>query len=89
MFSPRPLLGLVLAACLQAVIHADVTHTAQAEASFWLHDEGLPIQRPFSIGPIGDLNAVSSSGFTTLKHSTFPKYAVRVKKSRFCDGTVE
>lgn len=39
--------------------------------------------------PLEDLNLLSFSEFTTLKHPKFPEHAVRVKKSRFCDGTVE
>ncbi|KAI0344400.1 serine carboxypeptidase [Trametopsis cervina] len=30
----------------------------------------------------------SSYGFQTLRHAAFPKYAVRVKKTDFCDSTV-
>ena len=40
-------------------------------------------------GALGDLNALSSTEFTTLGHTQFPKHGVRIKKSKFCDGTVE
>ncbi|THH23117.1 hypothetical protein EUX98_g8062 [Antrodiella citrinella] len=38
--------------------------------------------------PVGDLNALSASEFTTLSHPAFPRHSVRVKKSHFCDGNV-
>lgn len=44
-------------------------------------DEGL-------FNPFEDLNALSSSEYTTLGHPLFPNYGVRIKKSDFCDGTV-
>jgi hypothetical protein len=39
--------------------------------------------------PFGRLQALSESSFTTLSHPEFPAYKLRVKKSRFCDGTVQ
>ena len=33
-------------------------------------------------------DAARSTEFTTLRHELFPKHAVRVKKSDFCDKTV-
>ncbi|EMD33575.1 hypothetical protein CERSUDRAFT_159731 [Gelatoporia subvermispora B] len=41
-----------------------------------------------SFTALGDLSAVSSTGFTVLEHPLFPRYSVRIKKSKFCDGTV-
>ncbi|KAF5332255.1 hypothetical protein D9611_008202 [Ephemerocybe angulata] len=38
--------------------------------------------------PFEDLNALSETQFTTLKHPMFPKHGVRIKKSNFCDETV-
>ncbi|KAJ7055889.1 serine carboxypeptidase [Mycena amicta] len=38
--------------------------------------------------PLGSLSAVSSSGFSTLEHPAFPHHGVRIKKSDFCDGSV-
>ncbi|KAH7911548.1 Alpha/Beta hydrolase protein, partial [Hygrophoropsis aurantiaca] len=35
-----------------------------------------------------NLNALSHSQFTRLTHSHFPDYGVRIKKSQFCDETV-
>jgi hypothetical protein len=39
--------------------------------------------------PFEDLNLLSNTQFTTLTHPAFPDYGVRVKKSKFCDGSVE
>ena len=39
--------------------------------------------------PLGELGMLSEAQFTTLKHPLFPHYDVGVKKTRFCDGTVE
>ncbi|PPR07804.1 hypothetical protein CVT26_014989 [Gymnopilus dilepis] len=38
--------------------------------------------------PVESLSSLSSSDFTTLSHPFFPHYGVRVKKSNFCDETV-
>ncbi|KAJ3532604.1 hypothetical protein NMY22_g7676 [Coprinellus aureogranulatus] len=38
--------------------------------------------------PLGHLSALSQSRFTVLEHPSFPNHQVRVKKTRFCDGTV-
>ncbi|EMD36609.1 hypothetical protein CERSUDRAFT_84791 [Gelatoporia subvermispora B] len=40
---------------------------------------------PFS--PLGNLNALSSTAYTILRHPLFPHYNVRIKQSHFCDGT--
>jgi len=60
---------------------ADTQHGGIA-APFDKFDAGL-------FSPLGDLNALSVSGFTTLSHPAFPKHSVRVKKSHFCDGKVD
>ncbi|KIY65085.1 serine carboxypeptidase [Cylindrobasidium torrendii FP15055 ss-10] len=39
--------------------------------------------------PIETLSALSNSSYTALAHPAFPKHSVRVKKSKFCDGTVD
>lgn len=39
--------------------------------------------------PLESLEFVSESSFTTLEHPGFPKHRVRIKKSKFCDGTVK
>ncbi|KAI3611512.1 hypothetical protein WG66_002067 [Moniliophthora roreri] len=36
-----------------------------------------------------DLDTLSDDNYTVLKHPEFPSYNVRIKKSRFCDGTVQ
>ncbi|KAG7090430.1 hypothetical protein E1B28_009549 [Marasmius oreades] len=38
--------------------------------------------------PVESLGFVSESEFTTLRHPFFPKHSARIKKSRFCDRTV-
>jgi hypothetical protein len=39
--------------------------------------------------PVGDLSAVRSDKWTTLRHHVFPRYSVRIKQSHFCDTTVK
>jgi len=46
------------------------------------YDDGL-------FSPVEDLAALSGTHFTTLKHPLFPNHGVRIKKSNFCDGTVD
>jgi hypothetical protein len=36
-----------------------------------------------------DLNALSDTEFRVLSHPVFPNYKVRIKKSAFCDETVQ
>jgi hypothetical protein len=38
---------------------------------------------------VEDLRALNDERFTTLRHPAYPEHSVRVKKSKFCDGTVE
>jgi hypothetical protein len=38
--------------------------------------------------PVGALDVLSESSFTTLAHPEFPQYSVRMKKSNFCDEGV-
>ncbi|PFH45567.1 hypothetical protein AMATHDRAFT_158699 [Amanita thiersii Skay4041] len=38
--------------------------------------------------PLGDLSAMSDDTYTLLTHPAFPSHSVRIKKSDFCDGTV-
>ena len=49
-------------------------------------DEG-PLQSKFE--PFGDLSAIASHEWTTLRHPVLPRYSVRIKESRFCDTTVK
>ncbi|KAJ3499942.1 hypothetical protein NMY22_g19436 [Coprinellus aureogranulatus] len=39
--------------------------------------------------PLEDLNVLSETQFTALKHPLFPDHGVRIKKTKFCDGTVD
>ncbi|KAF7302832.1 Carboxypeptidase [Mycena kentingensis (nom. inval.)] len=41
-----------------------------------------------SFAPLGNLDVLAESSFTTFAHPAFPNYSVRIKKSDFCDGTV-
>lgn len=43
---------------------------------------------PERTAPVHDLASVTSTNFTTLIHPAFPEYSVRIKQSKFCDGTV-
>ncbi|THU81285.1 serine carboxypeptidase [Dendrothele bispora CBS 962.96] len=38
--------------------------------------------------PLESLSVLKSDSFTTMQHPFFPKYSVRIKKSDFCDPTV-
>ncbi|KAJ8515289.1 hypothetical protein ONZ45_g7265 [Pleurotus djamor] len=47
--------------------------------------------RPFdanSFLPLKTLDALVETDFTVFGHPAFPKYSVRAKKTKFCDGTV-
>jgi hypothetical protein len=46
------------------------------------YDEGL-------FTPFEDLQALSSSEFTSIGHPLFPNHNVRIKKSHFCDESVK
>ena len=50
--------------------------------AYHVYDEGL-------FTPFEDLSALSESDFTHMSHPIFPRYAVRIKKTKFCDGTVK
>ncbi|KIM38984.1 hypothetical protein M413DRAFT_447347 [Hebeloma cylindrosporum] len=39
--------------------------------------------------PAEDLSALSEVQFTTLKHPSFPRHSIRIKKSSFCDSSVK
>ncbi|KAF7345693.1 Carboxypeptidase [Mycena venus] len=41
-----------------------------------------------TVAPVGTLEALSETSFTTLSHPAFPHYAVRIKRTPFCDETV-
>ncbi|TBU28169.1 serine carboxypeptidase [Dichomitus squalens] len=52
------------------------------QQAFSRYDDGL-------FTPFGEPSALSSTAFTELGHPAFPRHSVRVKKSDFCDGTVQ
>ena len=85
-------LGHIAALCLIPVVPVAASRTngagaggppslLQEERPFSMYDAGL-------FTPFEDLHALSSEGFSTLRHPAFPRHSVRVKKSRFCDGSV-
>jgi hypothetical protein len=41
------------------------------------------------IPTISNFDALSEAKYTALGHPAYPQHGVRVKKSSFCDGTVE
>jgi len=51
-------------------------------SAYHAYDEGL-------FTPLEDLSALSESDFAYMSHPMFPRYAVRIKKTKFCDGTVK
>ncbi|KAF4622848.1 hypothetical protein D9613_001368 [Agrocybe pediades] len=58
-------------------------------SSFVLGSAGYEgVQVPLGISSEQSLASLSSSQFTTLRHELFPHHSVRVKKSKFCDETV-
>lgn len=58
------------------------TDSASAQVKTASYDDGL-------FSPIGSLSSISETGFTTLGHPFFPRHSVRLKKTKFCDGTVK
>ncbi|KAJ7314831.1 serine carboxypeptidase [Mycena albidolilacea] len=49
---------------------------------------GAPNVNAATFAPVGTLDVLSESSFTTLAHPEFPQYSVRMKKSNFCDEGV-
>jgi hypothetical protein len=41
------------------------------------------------ITPLESLSSLKESEYTVLSHPTFPRYSLRIKKTRFCDSTVK
>ncbi|KAK7690230.1 hypothetical protein QCA50_006883 [Cerrena zonata] len=60
---------------------SDHTNTSSGSPEILHHDTALFM-------PFENLNLLSTNDFTTLTHYIFPKHSVRIKKSDFCDGTV-
>ncbi|TRM62404.1 Alpha/Beta hydrolase protein [Schizophyllum amplum] len=71
------MLVAVWVACLCAIASASAQSFLHQEA----YDAGL-------FTPLETLDALSEAEFTSLSHPFFPDYGVRVKKTKFCDGTV-
>lgn len=65
------------------------TRTQPEVANAWVDRpfDTDPLQPEFE--PVGELSAVGSDQWTTLHHPVFPRYSVRIKRSRFCDTTVK
>ncbi|OBZ78169.1 Carboxypeptidase Y [Grifola frondosa] len=63
--------------------------TYQANASFVVN--GVIPQQPDAhlFTPLEDLKLLSDSEFTSLSHPSFPRHGVRIKRSNWCDGTVQ
>ena len=65
-----------------ALNEAPTAPLAFLPSAYHAYDEGL-------FTPLEDLSALSGSDFTHMSHPIFPRYAVRIKKTKFCDGTVK
>ena len=44
---------------------------------------------PLKFEPVGELSALESDQWTTLRHPVFPAYSARIKQTHFCDSTVK
>ena len=82
-------LGLVAAVLLQTRFVFATVEPRSWEPFAVSRGEDFNVQQTIVSGPVGELAALSHAGYATLKHAAFPRYSVRVKKSKFCDGTVE
>ncbi|KAF7367689.1 Carboxypeptidase [Mycena sanguinolenta] len=71
------LLCATLASASQTVLNGPFAGIPRVSA----YDEGL-------FTPMEDMNALSETSFSVLSHPVFPNYNVRIKKSSFCDDTV-
>jgi hypothetical protein len=97
------LVGIAVASVQHSIEDSDLFSGNFAENQVQLpQPEVLPevakawVDIPFDKGslqstfePVGDLSALGSDEWTTLRHPVFPKYSVRIKQSRFCDTTVK
>ncbi|KAH7885523.1 Alpha/Beta hydrolase protein [Phlebopus sp. FC_14] len=85
MFSTRvqalSLLSLAVVGSATSQAFLGLNTPTQSHYSSAPYDDGL-------FTPVEHLSALSADRFTTLSHPVFPKYNVRIKKSGFCDGTV-
>ncbi|KAF5320272.1 hypothetical protein D9611_011383 [Ephemerocybe angulata] len=74
------------------VVHLAASALCLAGLSLaWNVDQSVLSEGRYDSGlfmPMEDLNALLESTFTTLEHPAFPKHSVRIKKTEFCDETV-
>ena len=65
---------------------SNVSSTSAGHASINLnqasYDDGL-------FTPLEDLNVLSESRYTTVRHPLYPNHNVRIKKTQFCEATVQ
>ncbi|KAJ7818241.1 serine carboxypeptidase [Mycena olivaceomarginata] len=71
---------LVAAAFQQPLLHS--SESVGYRNGWDQYDEGL-------FTPLGNLDLLSENQFTVLRHPVFPSHGVRIKKSSFCDDTVQ
>ncbi|KAI0367256.1 serine carboxypeptidase [Pilatotrama ljubarskyi] len=78
------LLGVLSAAAVESLIYPGLVGLPEIGSQTAFRS----VYDTESFNPLGDLSALSSTDFAHLKHPAFPRYSVRVKKSRFCDEEV-
>ncbi|KAJ6629865.1 Alpha/Beta hydrolase protein [Mycena sp. CBHHK59/15] len=77
-------MGLRIATLIASLLGAVSTGRA-SQAAF----HGLPSpSTETTFNPAMTLDLLSETSFTKLAHPAFPRYGVRIKKSRFCDESV-
>ncbi|KIJ64661.1 hypothetical protein HYDPIDRAFT_90311 [Hydnomerulius pinastri MD-312] len=85
-------LAVVSSASAQAFLGLNTpSYGREKQASYPAKSYAQSYSAPYDDGlftPVEHLSALSVTGFTTLSHPVFPNYNVRIKKSDFCDGTV-
>ncbi|KAJ7113152.1 serine carboxypeptidase [Mycena epipterygia] len=59
---------------------------AHASQTVFSRPKGITGDQAFA--PTGTLDILSETSFTALAHPEFPQYGVRIKKSKFCDESV-
>ena len=72
----------------QVPVHTTQTEVTSAGLIFRFCSSVL-IRGQLKFEPVGELSAVNSDQWTTLRHPLFPKYSARIKQSHFCDTTVK
>ena len=58
-------------------------------ANIW---DGIPFEESSPLSnfqPVGELSALGSDEWSTLRHPVFPNHSVRIKRSYFCDPAVK